>query len=245
MTTTVTPSLTPMNVTASLEASDNSAGNSFWQGNGGRGEEKKTKKGRKKEFFEGSVTAETWGIYADLAGLMNAICLLQTQSAFLNQAKSAVARLERLSNQPKTGRRKMDQTTTTAELTAFIAEVLHKTQHKTDLNEDETATNTVVYDPAKRLQSKTLNHRTDWSDFGDLIQYRMELLENEKEHLLGLAQSARLRIEESNHPKMNTELQSLNDATNRTLDELNTQSFKAFHSQTIRLPKKVLSLINN
>ena len=76
MTTTVTTKLMPMNVTASFEASDNSAGDSFWRGNGGRSEEKKPKKGRQKGFFEGSVPAETWGIYADLAGLMNAICLL-------------------------------------------------------------------------------------------------------------------------------------------------------------------------
>jgi len=234
-----------MSVPASLEASDNSAGDSFWQGSGGRGEEKKPKKARIKCFFGGSVPAETWGIYADLAGLMNAICLLQTQSAFLNQAKSAVERLQRLSNQPKTSGRKMDQAATTAKLTAFIADVLHKTHHKTDLNADETATNTLAYDTAKRLQSKTLNHRTNWSDFADLIQNRMNLLENEKEHLMGLAQSARLRIEESNHPGMNVVLQNLSDATNRTLDELNTQSFKVFQSQTIRLPKKVLNLINN
>ena len=245
MTTTVTTNLSPMNVTASLEASDNSASGSFCQQNGERGEEKKSKKVRKKGFFEGSVPAETWGIYADLAGLMNAICLLQTQSAFLNQAKSAVERLQRLSNQPKTSGRKMDQAATTAKLTAFIADVLHKTHHKTDLNADETATNTLAYDTAKRLQSKTLNHRTNWSDFTDLIQNRMKLLETEKEHLLGLAQSARLRIEESNHPGMNVVLQNLSDATNRTLDELNTQSFKVFQSQTIRLPKKVLNLINN
>ena len=245
MTTTVTTNLTPMNVTASLGTSDNSAGDSFWQRNGGHREEKNPKKARKKAFFQGSVSAETWGIYADLAGLMNAICLLQTQSAFLNQAKSAVVRLERLSNQPKTDGSESDQSTTTAELAAFIADVLHKTQHKTDWNEDETATNALLHDPAKQLQSNTLNHCADWSNFGDLIQNRLELLENEKEHLLGLAQSARLRIEESNHPTVNTELQNLSDATNRTLDELNTQSFKAFQSQTVRLPKKVLSLINN
>ena len=244
MTTTVTTNLTPMNITAPFEASDNSAGDSSWLGNGERGEGKKPKKA-KRGFFEGSVPAETWGIYADLAGLMNAICLLQTQSAFLNQAKSAVERLQRLSNQPKTSGRKMDQAATTAKLTAFIADVLHKTHHKTDLNADETATNTLAYDTAKRLQSKTLNHRTNWSDFTDLIQNRMNLLETEKEHLLGLAQSARLRIEESNHPGMNVVLQNLSDATNRTLDELNTQSFKVFQSQTIRLPKKVLNLINN
>ena len=41
MTTTVTTNLMPMNVTASFEASDNSAGDSFWRGNGGRSEEKK------------------------------------------------------------------------------------------------------------------------------------------------------------------------------------------------------------
>ena len=236
MTTTVTTNLSPMNVTASLEASDNSAGDSFWQQNGGRGDEKKSKKDRKKGFFEGSVPAETWGIYADLASLMNAICLLQTQSAFLIQAKSAIERLERLSNQPKTGGRKMDQAATTAELTAFVADVLHKTQHKTDSNAD---------DPAKRLKANTLNHRANCSDFADLIQNRMKLLETEKEHLLRLAQSARLRIEKGNHPGMNVVLQNLSDATNRTLDEFNTQSFKVIQSQTIRLPKKVLNLINN
>ena len=73
----------------------------------------------------------------------------------------------------------------------------------------------------------------------------MKMLENEKEHLLGLAQSARLRIEESNHPGMNVALQNLSDATNRTLDEFNSQSFKVFQWQTFRLPKKVLNLINN
>ena len=245
MTTTVTTNLMPMNVTASFEASDNSAGDSFWRGNGGRSEEKKTKKGRKKGFFEGSVPAETWGIYADLAGLMNAICLLQTQSAFLNQAKSAVERLQQLSNQPKTAGRKTDVAATTAKLTAFIADILHKIQHKTELNADQTATNTLAYDESKRLQLKTLNHLTNCSDFADLIQKRMKMLENKKEHLQGLAQCARLRIEESNHPGMNVALQNLSDATNRTLDEFNSQSFKVFQCQTIRLPKKVLNLINN
>jgi len=235
----------PINVTASFEVSDNSAGDSFWRENGGRSEEKKPKKGRKKGFFEGSVPAETWGIYADLAGLMNAICLLQTQSAFLNQAKSAVERLQRLSNQPKTGGRKMDDTATTAKLTAFIADILHKTQDKTDSNADQTATSTLAYYEAKRLQLNTLNHIKNCRDFADLIQNRMKILENEKKHLLGLAQSARLRIEESNHPGMNVALQNLSDATNRTLDEFNSQSFKVFQCQTIRLPKKVLNLINN
>ncbi len=244
MATTVTTNLTPMNVTASFEASDNSAGDSSWLGNGDRGEGKKAKKA-KRGFFEGSVPAETWGIYADLAGLMNAICLLQTQTAFLNQAKSAVERLQRLSNQQKTGGRKMDDAARTAKLTAFIAKILNKTQHKTELNADQTATNTLAYDKAKRLQLNTLNHRTNCSDIADLIQNRMKMLENEKEHLLGLAQSARLRIEESNHPGMNVALQNLSDATNRTLDEFNSQSFKVFQWQTIRLPKKVLNLINN
>ena len=139
----------------------------------------------------------------------------------------------------------MDQAATTAELTAFVADVLHKTQHKTDSNADETATNTPEFDQAKQLQSNTLNHQTNWSDFADLIQNRMKLLEDKKEHLLGLALSARLRIEESNHPGMNVARQNLSDATNRTLDELNKQSYKVFKSQTIRLPKKVLNLINN
>ena len=245
MTTTVTTNITPMNVTASLETSDNSPSNSFWQRNGERGEDKKPKKASKKAFFEGSVPAKTWGIYADLAGLMNAICLLQTQSAFLNQAKSAIVRLDRLSHQAEADGSGLDQTTTIAELAAFIADVLHKTQHKTVLNEDETATNALAHNQPKQLLSNSLNDRTDWNGFDDLIQNKLELLENQEEHLLGLARSARLRIEESNHPGVNTVQQNISDATNRSLHELSSQSFKAFQSQITRLPKKVLCLISN
>ena len=139
----------------------------------------------------------------------------------------------------------MDDTATTAKLTAFIADILDKSQDKTELNGDQTATNKLANDQAKRLQLKTLNHLTNCSDFAVLIQNRMKMLENEKEHLLGLAQSARLRIEERNHPGMKIALQNLSDATNRALDEFNKQSFKVFQWQTIRLPKKVLNLINN
>ena len=245
MATTVTTNPPPRNVSASLGTSDNSAGGLFWRRNGQRGEENQPRKIRAKSFFEGSVPAETWGIYADLAGLMNALCLLQTQSSFLTQAKSAVERLERLFKHPEAGGNEFDETATTAELAVFIADVLHKTQHKTISNNDESATNPLAHGPAKQLQSDVLDHCTDWSKFSDLIQNRLNLLENEQEHLLGLAQSARLRIEKTNHSCVNTEQENLSDATNRTLHELNSQSFNAFQSQTVRLPKKVLCLINN
>jgi len=102
MSTTVSTKLNSINVSASLEASDHSAGDTFWQQNENRGKEKKQKKLVNKGFFEGSVPMEIRGIYADLAGLMNAICLLQTQSAFLNQAKSGIDRLERMTRRTKT-----------------------------------------------------------------------------------------------------------------------------------------------
>ena len=234
-----------MNVSASLEASDHSAGGSFWQRNRGRAYEKKIKKAKKKGFFEGSVSMATWGIYADLAGLLDAICLLQTQSALLNQAKSALDRLKRLSNRAETGCSRQDPATTPAELAAFITDMLYKTGQKSNSNEDENPANDPTCVPPKSLQSKPLNDEADWSNFSNIIQERLHLLDNRKEHLMGLAQSARLRIEEINHPCVNNDQQNLNDVTNRTLNDLHSASFKAFQSQTLRLPKTVLSLINN
>jgi len=245
MTATVNTSLKSVNVSASLEASDHSGGALFWRRNGGHSNKKKLNKPIKKAFFEGSVSMATWGIYADLAALLDAICLLQTQSTFLNQAKSALERMKRLSNQPETGRNKPGQSTTSTQLAAFITDVFYKTGQMSSLNEYENPTNSLSKTTPKQLQSNVLNNETDWDNLGNVIQQRLDLLDHRKEHLMGLAQSARLRIEEINNPCVIEGQQNLNDATNRTLNELHSASFKAFQSQTVRLPKTVLSLVNN
>ena len=122
---------------------------------------------------------------------------------------------------------------------------VRRSRQKSNSSEDENPANDPTCVPPKSLQSKPLNDEADWSNFSNIIQERLHLLDNRKEHLMGLAQSARLRIEEINHPCVNNDQQNLNDVTNRTLNELHSASFKAFQSQTLRLPKTVLSLINN
>ena len=245
MTSTVRTNLKSQNVSTSREASDHSAGESFLQQNRSEASKKKTKKNKTKCFFEGTVSIETWGIYADLAGLLDAICFLQTQSVFLNQAKSALERLEQLPNRVKTGFSKLGQTATSAELATFITDLLHKTDQKNSLIEYANPDNALTSVSAKQLNSNALNEQKDLRDFADTIQRRLDLLDNKKEHLMRLAHDARLRIEEINHPSINNDPQNLNDATNRTLSELHSASFKAFESQTIRLPKTVLNLIKN
>ena len=74
MTATVNTSLKAVNVSASLEASDHSGGQSFRQRKKVHSNEKKIDKIRKKSLFESSVSMATWGIYADLAALLDAGC---------------------------------------------------------------------------------------------------------------------------------------------------------------------------
>jgi len=243
MSTTVNMKLNSINVSASLEASDHSAGDTFWQQNENRGKEKKQKKLVNKGFFEGSVPMVIRGIYADLAGLMNAICLLQTQSAFLNQAKSAIDRLERMTSRTKTNTER--NRGIKSELTTFIANALQKTAQINESNLEDKSVDTPPLYTFKPLQAKLLKDNNDWGNLSALIQERLKSLKDQNQHLMGLARSARLRIEEFIHHSEHSEQQDVSNATTRTLNELHSGSFKAFHSQSGRLPNSALGLINN
>jgi hypothetical protein len=78
-----------------------------------------------------------------------------------------------------------------------------------------------------------------------LIQERLDIMELEKVHLQKLALDARLKIEKINKSENPLLPQKVNEATNETLQQFGCQSVKSIASQTIRLPRKALNLINN
>jgi hypothetical protein len=98
--------------------------------------------------------------------------------------------------------------------------------------------------PASRL-APTLKSHQDLDQSYKLIQERLDIMELEKAHLQKLALDARLKIEKINKSENPLLPQKVNEATNETLQQFGRQSVKSIVSQTIRLPRKALNLINN
>jgi len=241
------------NITPSFGASDNSGNQSFWLYNGGQSQDQKPGYLNIKEFFEGSVPVETWETYADLAGLMNAISLLQTKRVFLKIAQKSIHGLKKIFNesekQVETELNESDQSARFSELSSFVIGVLNRTGQESSNNGDQKIGKGIESKSDMQLHSNRFtpifqSHQGLDQSY-KLIQERLDLTELEKAHLLKLALEARLKIEKINKSENPLLPQNINEATNETLQQFNRQSVKSIVSQTISLPIKALNLINN
>jgi hypothetical protein len=241
------------NIIPSFGASDNSGNQSFCLYNGGQSQGKKPGHFNIKGFSEGSVPVETWETYADLAGLMNAISLLQTKRAFLKMALKSIHGLKKIFNesekQVETELSEPDQSARFSELSSFVIGVLNRTGQESANNGDQKISKGIESQndtqlPPSRLAPKFQSHQGLDQSF-KLIQERLDIMETEKAHLLKLALEARLKIEKFNKTENTLLPQKVNEATNETLQQFGRQSVKSIVSQTIRLSRKALNLINN
>ena len=254
MTAILTTSPPARNVIPSFRASDNSGSQSFFLYDGALSQNKKQRHLNLQELSEGSVSVETWKIYADLAGLMNAISLLQTQMAFLKLAQKSIHGLRKIFNETEnqigTELGEPDNYEKFSELSSFVIDVLNRTRtesaHNGELNVN---TSSEPKRDIMPLDSSSLAPKfqsfQDLDQSHKLIQERLDLMELEKAHLLKLALGARLKIEEINQSERPLTPQKMNEATNKTLQQFGHQSIKAIASQTTSLPRKALSLIDN
>ena len=241
------------NIIPSFGASDNSGNQSFGLYNGGRSEGKKRQPLNLKGFSEGSVPVETWEVYADLAGLMNAISHLQTQKAFLKMAQKSIHGLKKIfnetENQIETKLSEPDQSARFSELSSLVIDALNRARKESTQNGDLMVSTGAESESDMQLISNRLapnfHSSQDLDQSYKIIQERLDLTELEKAHLLKLALGARLKIERINRSEKPLLPQKVNEATYETLQQFGRQSVKSIASQTIRLPRKALSLINN
>jgi len=241
------------NTISSFGASDNSGNQSFWLYNGGQSQGKKPRHPNIKGFSEGSVPVETWETYADLAGLMNAISLLQTKRAFLKMAQKSIHGLKKIFNksekQVETELSEPDQSPRFSELSSFVIGVLNRTGQESANNGDqkigmEIESKNDMQLPPSRLAPTFKSHQNLDQSY-KLIQERLDITELENAHVQKLALDACLKIEKINKSENPLLPQKVNEATNETLQQFDRQSVKSIVSQTIRLPRKALNLINN
>mgnify|MGYP001162341503 FL=1 len=241
------------NIIPSFGASDNSGNQSFWLHNDARSEGKKRQPLNLKGFSEGSVPVETWEVYADLAGLMNAISHLQTQKAFLKMAQKSIHGLKKIfnetENQIETKLSEPDQSARFSELSSLVIDALNRARKESTQNGDLMVSTGAESESDMQLTSNRLapnfHSYQDLDQSYKIIQKHLDLTELEKAHLLKLALGARLKIERINRSEKPLLPQKVNEATNETLQQFGRQSVKSIASQTIRLPRKALSLINN
>lgn len=242
------------NIIPSFGGSDNSGDQSFWLRNKEQSHGKKPGHPNIKVFSEGSVPIETLETYADLAGLMNAISLLQTKRAFLKMAQKSIHGLKKIFNESEkqvvTELSEPDQSAKFSELSSFVIGVLNRMGQERVNNEEQKIgmgieSKNDMQLPASRLAPTFKSHQSLDQSY-KLIEERLDFIEHEKAHLQKLAHDARLIIEKIN--KLENPLllpQKVNEATNETLQQFGCQSVKSIVSQTIRLPRKAINLINN
>ena len=241
------------NIIPSFGGSDNSGDQSFWLRNKKQSHGKKTEHPNIKVFSEGSVPIGTLETYADLAGLMNAISLLQTKTAFLKMAQKLIHGLKKIFNESKkqleTELSEPDRSARFSELSSFVIGVFNRMRQERANNGEQKngmgiESKNDMQLPASRL-APTLKSHQDLDQSYKLIQERLDIMELEKAHLQKLALDARLKIVTINKSENPLLSQKVNEATNKMLQQFGRQSVKSIVSQTIRLPRKALNLINN
>ena len=142
-----------------------------------------------------------------------------------------------------------DQSARFSELSTFVIGVLNRTGQESANNGDQKIDMRIeskndMQLPHCRLAPTFKSHQSLDQSY-KLIQERLDIMELEKVHLQKLALDARLKIEKINKSENPLLPQKVNEATNETLQQFGCQSVKSIASQTIRLPRKALNLINN
>ena len=241
------------NIIPSFGGSDNSGDQSFWLRNKKQSHGKKTEHPNIKVFSEGSVPIETLETYADLAGLMNAISLLQTKRTFLKMAQKSIHGLKQIFNESEkqvaTELSEPDQSAKFSELSSFVIGVFNRMgQERANNGEQKIGMSIESKNDIQLLGSilaPTIKSHESLDQTYKLIDKRLDLIELEKAHLQKLVHDARLIIEKINKSENPLLPQKVNKATNEMLQQFGCQSVKSIASQTIRLPKMALNLINN
>ena len=126
MKTTLLANIPANSIPPAFSASDNSGAALSWSQGARQNGQKKAKNQKNKSYFSGTLSADTWCIYADLASLMDAICLVQTQGTFLEKAIS-VRRLERLIKNPKNSDSNSNKHSKN-ELSKLVSDMLNRTE---------------------------------------------------------------------------------------------------------------------
>ena len=142
-----------------------------------------------------------------------------------------------------------DQSARFSELSSFVIGVFNRMRQERANNGEQKngmgiESKNDMQLPASRL-APTLKSHQDLDQSYKLIQERLDIMELEKAHLQKLALDARLKIEKINKSENPLLSQKVNEATNKLLQQFGRQSVKSIVSQTIRLPRKALNLINN
>ena len=243
MKTTLLTNIPANSIPPAFSASDNSGAGLSWSQGARQNGQKKAKNQKNNSYFSGTLSADTWSIYADLASLMDAISLVQTQGTFLEKANIAVLRLERLIKNPKNSDSNSSKHSK-YELSKFVSDMLNRTELQSDRIRNS-STKEIPLNNTKHLITNNLSAIDEWESFEKMTRDRLETIKSEHDHLIDLAKNARLKIQKNNHSSLMNEKQCLDKATIWTVNELKHHSFRVYKIQTDRLPKNALRLINN
>ena len=154
-----------------------------------------------------------------------------------------------LEKQVETELSEPDQSPRFSELSSFVIGVLNRTGQESANNGDQKIgmgieSKNDMQLPPSRLAPTFKSHQNLDQSY-KLIQERLDITELENAHVQKLALDACLKIEKINKSENPLLPQKVNEATNETLQQFDRQSVKSIVSQTIRLPRKALNLINN
>ncbi len=241
MKTTLPTNIPASSILPAFSASDNSGEGLLWSQGARQNGQKKAKTKKNRSYFSGTLSADTWSIYADLASLMDAICLVQTQGTLLEKANIAVQRLEQLIKNPKNNDSNSDKNKKN-ELSKFVSDTLNRTELQSDRIR-KPIKKEIPLNNTKHLITNNLSEIDEWESFEKMTRDSLETIKSDHDHLIGLAKKARLKIQKNNHSSLMNEKQCLDKATIWTVNELKHHSFRVYKIQTDRLPKNALRLI--
>ena len=160
MKTTLLANIPANSIPPAFSASGNSGTGLSWSQGARQNGQKKAKTKKNRSYFSGTLSADTWSIYADLASLMDAISLVQTQGTFLEKANIAVRRLERLIKNPKNSDSNSNKHSKN-ELSKFVSDMLNRTELQSDRIRNS-STKEIPLNNTKHLITNNLSEIDEW-----------------------------------------------------------------------------------
>ena len=236
---TITPQpVSTRTIAPSSGFSDHSGHEEFYPGGGEHSCDKQRKNSTTSSYSGGTIPSESWQAYAALAGIMDAISLIQTQESFLALAQDELNKLNSCnSDEPKTGK-----------LTTHALKLLNLTNSDRYTQNTESSPETgIVLSNLNRSKyskqtSKTLQKINLDQALGEIKKQRIRLSE-QKNHLQTQAKSVRLNIEKLNKTEEFIVNGIIDDK--ESISELMDTAKLTIEAQAPHLPKRAIHLINN
>ena len=236
---TITPQpVSARTIAPSSGSSDHSGHEEFYPGGGGHSDDTQRKDSTTSSYSGGTIPAESWQAYAALAGIMDAISIIQTQESFLALAQDALHKLKSCNtDEPKTGK-----------LTTHALKLLNRTNSDRYTQNTESGLETGIAlsnlnrSEDSKQTSKTLEKINLDQSLGEIKKQRIRLSE-EKNHLQTKAKLVRLNIEKLNKTEELMVNGGIDD--HESISELMGTSKLTIEAQALHLPKRAIQLINN